>query len=285
MIRQLFLAALAVALGASGAAASADERSDMRKMAEQHKHDTPAASPAATAEPARPVDAEEVTYGEAAGQPLRGYLAHPRGARGALPAIVVIHEWWGLNDNIRAMTRRLAGEGYLALAVDLYSGAKADNPDAAMKLMSAAMENKAPIEENLRRAVAHLKAQGAPRIGVIGWCFGGGWSLQTALLVPDQIDAAVVYYGRPETDKEKLARLRAPLLGLFGAEDKGIPAAAVREMEATLKQLGKSVDFHYYEGAGHAFANPSGTSYRAEAAEDAWKRTTAFFKQRLQGKG
>ncbi|HVT60755.1 MAG TPA: dienelactone hydrolase family protein [Thermoanaerobaculia bacterium] len=272
-----------------GAAASAgfeqervQEQQHLQRMAAEHRHDSPAASPAATTEPAQPVSGSEVTYGTQGGKPLRGYLAHPNSAKNEMPAIVVIHEWWGLNDNIRAMARRLAGEGYAALAVELYGGATADNPDAAMKLMNTAMQNKAAAEENLRLAVQHLKQHGATRIGVIGWCFGGGWSLATALAFPDDIAAAVMYYGRPIADRDQLGRLRAPLLGFFGADDKSIPVAGVHEMESALKQLGKNVEIQVYEGAGHAFANPSGTNYRAAAADDAWKRTVAFFKEKLQ---
>jgi carboxymethylenebutenolidase len=292
------LAILTVTLGLATAGASqAANLSDsdqlaLAQMSAAHQHDRPAATPAATAAPARPVDAEEVTYGELAGQPLRGYLAHPvtrpgkpQGGTAAspvpLPGIIVIHEWWGLNDNIKAVTRRLAGEGYTALAVDLYGGKAADNPDAAKQLMGAVMANPAAATAALRAADEYLKRQGAPKVGVIGWCFGGGWSLATALDVPDGIDAAVMYYGRPESDPARLARLRAPLIGLFGADDQSIPVAAVREMEAKLKQLGKNVEIHVYDGAGHAFANPSGTNYRPAAADDAWRRTVAFFKQYL----
>jgi carboxymethylenebutenolidase len=267
------------------AMARADERSTMDRMAQEHQHDKPAATQAAKEEPAQPVAAEEVTYGEVGGKPLRGYLAKPKSPRGALPGIIVIHEWWGLNDNIRAMTRRLAGEGYQALAVDLYGGQKADTPDAAMKLVNGVMQNRAPAEENLRRAAAYLERNGAPRIGVIGWCFGGGWSLATALLVPDKIGATVIYYGHLETDPAKLATLKSPILGSFGAEDQSIPAATVREFESALKKLGKPVEIKIYDGAGHAFANPSGGNYRPEAAKDAWQRTTAFFARHLRGGG
>ena len=267
------------------AMARADERSTMDRMAQEHEHDKPVATQAATQEPAQPVDAEEVTYGEVGGKPVHGYLARPKAARGALPGVIVIHEWWGLNDNIRAMTRRLAGEGYQALAVDLYGGEKADNPDAAMKLVNAVMQNRAAAEENLRRAVAYLESKGAPKIGVIGWCFGGGWSLATALLAPDKIDATVIYYGHLETDPAKLATIKSPILGLFGAEDKSIPVASVREFEGALKKLGKPVEIKIYDGAGHAFANPSGGNYRPEAAKDAWQRTTAFFTRHLQRRG
>jgi carboxymethylenebutenolidase len=270
--------------GAAGAGTVAS-LSEVDQMAAEHQHDRPAATPTATAAPAQPVTAEEAAFGEIQGKPARGYLARPQTppAGAHLPGLIVIHEWWGLNDNIKAATRRLAGEGYAALAVDLYDGKVADTPDGAKQLMGGVMGNRDAAFAVLRAAHDFLKRQGAPKIGVIGWCFGGGWSLQTALEIPQGIDAAVVYYGQPEKDRARLERLRAPLLGLYGAEDKSIPPAAAHEMEATLKQLGKSVELHVYDGAGHAFANPSGTNYRPAAADDAWQRTVAFFKQHLKG--
>jgi carboxymethylenebutenolidase len=279
------LGARALGAGKAAGAGNVASLSEVDRMAAQHQHDRPAATPAATAAPAQPVTAEEVVFGDVKGQPARGYLARPQAppAGGHLPGLIVIHEWWGLNDNIKAATRRLAGEGYTALAVDLYGGKVADTPDGAKQLMGGVLANRAAAFAVLRAADEYLKRQGAPEVGVIGWCFGGAWSLQTALEIPLGIDAAVVYYGQPEKDRARLERLRAPLLGLYGADDQSIPPAAVHEMEATLKQLGKSVEIHIYEGAGHAFANPSGTNYRPAAAEDAWQRTVAFFKQHLKG--
>ncbi|HYL06449.1 MAG TPA: dienelactone hydrolase family protein, partial [Thermoanaerobaculia bacterium] len=263
-------AARAADPGDAGRQAQQEQATQLAQMAAEHQHDRPTATPAAAAAPARPVNAEEVAFGELAGKPLRGYLAQPvtspgkaSGGTAAAPVplagIIVIHEWWGLNDNVKAMTRRLAGEGYVALAVDLYGGKVADNPDGAKQLMGAVMADRASATATLRAADEFLKRQGAPKIGVIGWCFGGGWSLAAALDLPEGIDAAVMYYGQPEKDRARLERLRAPLLGLFGADDKSILPAAVKEMEATLKQLGKNVEIHIYDGAGHAFANPSGT--------------------------
>lgn len=267
------------------ALARADEKADMARMAQEHKHDKPVATPATKEEPARPVDAEEVTYAQIGGKAIRGYYAKPKGAQGKLPGVIVIQEWWGLNDNIRAMTRRLAGEGYQALAVDLYGGAVATTPDEAMKLMNASLQNTAAGEENIRRAAAFLESKGAGKLGVIGWCFGGGWSLATAMLMPDKIDATVMYYGRIETDPKKLATIKSPILGIFGAEDSSIPVANVRQFEEALKKLGKPAEIKIYEGAGHAFANSSGGNYRPEAAKDAWQRTTAFFAKNLKGGG
>lgn len=265
------------------AMAHADERNTMERMAQEHQHDKPVATQAALEEPKQPVDGEEVTYGEVGGKPARGYLAKPKSAKGALPGILVIHEWWGLNDNIRAMTRRLAGEGYQALAVDLYGGQKADTPDAAMKLLNGVMQNRPAAEENLRKAAAYLQGRGVTKLGVIGWCFGGGWSLATALLLPEKIAATVIYYGHLETDKTKLATIKSPILGFFGEKDQSIPVASVREFEKALKELGKPVEVHVYPGANHAFANASGGNYNPEAAKDAWQRTTAFFAQHLKG--
>jgi carboxymethylenebutenolidase len=180
------------------------------------------------------------------------------------------------------MTRRLAGEGYQALAVDLYGGAHADNPDQAMKLMNAAMQNPAAAQENLKLAAAWLQGKGTQKLGVIGWCFGGGWSLGTTLLMPGKIDGTVIYYGHLETDPAKLAAIRHPVLGLFGAEDQSIPADSVRAFESALKKQGTPVEIKIYDGAGHAFANPSGGNYRPDAAKDAWQRTTAFLARSLK---
>jgi carboxymethylenebutenolidase len=280
-MRKLILPALLLMTFAP-AVVHADEKAAMQRMAQEHQHDKPTPSPAAMQEPARPVTAEEVTYGEAGGKTLHGYAARPKTAQGALPSLIVIHEWWGLNDNIRAMTRRLAGEGYQALAVDLYGGAHADTPDAAMKLMNTVMQNPAAAQDNLKLAAAWLQGKGAKKLGVIGWCFGGGWSLGTTLLMPGKIDGTVVYYGHLETDPAKLAAIKHPVLGLFGAEDQSIPVDSVRAFESALKKQGTPVEIKIYEGAGHAFANPSGGNYRPDAAKDAWQRTTAFLARTLK---
>jgi carboxymethylenebutenolidase len=268
---------LTVGCGSSG------EGDYTERMATEHAGDRPEASEAAAGEPRMPVEEMEVEYATLGMDPVRGFLARPaEGAAGA-PGIIVIHEWWGLNDNIRSMARQLAGEGYVALAVDLYGGQVASDPERARELMSATMEREVELEDNLGQAYRYLTEQaGAERVGVIGWCFGGGWSLRTALMLPDAIDAAVIYYGRLVTDRERLERLEMPILGIFGAEDGGIPVETVREFEAALDALGKDARIHVYEGAEHAFANPSGTRYDAEAAGDAWTKTLAFFEEHLQ---
>jgi carboxymethylenebutenolidase len=242
-MRKLTLSLTILALSLAPAAIWADEKSatdSTAAMAEQHKHDKPTATAAATAGPAQAVTGEEVVYATVGGKPVRGYLARPKASKGPLPGLIVIHEWWGLNDNIRGMAKRLAGEGYTALAVDLYGGQHAETPDKAKELMGATMKDTATALDNLKQAYDFLET----KIGVIGWCFGGGWSLQTAILLPDKIDATVIYYGRPETDKAKLATLKMPILGLYGAKDQAFPVATVRELEKNLKDLGKDAEFH-----------------------------------------
>ena len=251
-------------------------------MAREHAGQTPTAN-ASAQEPAQPVVAEEVVYGTLDGRPLRGYLARPAaGADSPLPGLLAIHEWWGLNDNMRMMTRRLAGEGYVALAVDLFGGV-AESADSARALVMAAMRDPERGVRNLAAAADYLEREhGVERLGTIGWCFGGGWSLAAGLALPERVDAVVMYYGQPVTDPARLRPLRAPVLGLFGGADQGIPADTVRRMEQEMRALGKQVAIHLYPDAGHAFANPSGPTYNERDAADAWQRTTAFFRQTLQ---
>jgi carboxymethylenebutenolidase len=278
----LLLLFLAGCSSQSDSTISAADRDTLDRTAEAHAHDTPVATPAATTPPVADVTGETVSYGTVGGVPVEGYLVRPRQAPGRLPGLIVIHEWWGLNDNVRAEAARLAAEGYVVLAVDLYGGKLATEPPVAMKLSQELTANPAPAEENLRAAYKYLdKVEKAPRIGTIGWCLGGRWSLRAALILPDQVDATVIYYGTVKVDEAELAKLRMPILGLFGSKDRVVPVATVVAFEANLKRLGKNADIHIYEGAEHAFANPSGTAYDPQAAEDAWRLTTAFLKEYL----
>ena len=276
------LTSLAIALAAFGLSCSGSSDSEYAEnMAREHAEDTPVSNEVSERAPASEITSETVTYATVNGEPVTGYLAVPAGPEGPLPGIIVIQEWWGLNDNIRSMADQLAGQGYRALAVDLYQGKTATTPDEAGKLMSAAMERADALTDNLVQAYDYLAKDGQ-RVGTIGWCFGGGWSLATALALPDKVAATVMYYGRVVTDKAELEKLQMPVLGFFGAEDQGIPVESVREFEAALKSLGKDAEIHIYEGAGHAFANPSGQNYQEEPAKDSWTRTLAFFAKHLK---
>jgi carboxymethylenebutenolidase len=250
-------------------------------MHREHAAETPSASPAARVAPRMAVTGESVVYATIGGQPIKGYLARPTNFRGG-PAVVMVHEWWGLNDNIKAMADRFAGEGYAVLAVDLFGGQVATTPDAAMKLYQAGMSNIPAGEQNVAAAVTYLRANGATSVGTVGYCFGGHWSLRTGLAAGTNVNAVVIYYGAPITGAQEIARLKAPVLGLFGGKDRGIPLDSVRAMEATIKKAGQSVTINVYENANHAFANPSGQAYDKAAAEDAWTKTLGFFKANLK---
>ncbi len=253
-------------------------------MAAMHADDAPIASPIALQKPAQPVHGAEVVYATVNGKPVRGYFSEPLHGKHPLPGIIVIHEWWGLNDNIRSMADQLAGQGYAALAVDLYGGQSAKDPNDAKKLMLGVFKNPDAARDNLKQAYAYLHDhERAPRIGVIGWCFGGGWSLQTALMFPDKLAAAVMYYGQPVDNVAELSKLKMPLMGFFGEQDKGITVQDVRAFQKALKAAKVHAKIHEYPHAGHAFANPSGQNYRPAAAADAWKRTLAFFARYLRG--
>ena len=248
-----------------------------------HRHDYPSPTAIALVEPEVPVATESVEYVTIDGQPINGYYAYPQDVTEPLPGILAIHEWWGLNENIEAMARRLAGEGYQVLAVDLYGGQVAETPEAAKQLVQQVANNPFGAEANITKAYNYLvEEKQAPQVGSIGWCFGGSWSLETALLFP-QLDAAIIYYGGQigEATEEELSTLEMPILGIFGAEDSSIPLETVEEFESELQQRSAETEIIVYEDAGHAFANPSGQNYVPEAAEAAWSETTEFLNKYL----
>lgn len=254
-------------------------------MADLHQGESPVPSPAILAMGHLDVVTEDVTYGTIDGTPLTGYLAQPadRDVDSPLPGIIVIQEWWGLNDNIKAMTEQLAAEGYTALAVDLYDDQVADNPDQARALVQAALANPDRLTQNVVAAYGYLtNTMAAPTVASLGWCFGGTWSLNTALALPNQLDAAVIYYGGGiTTDTEPLATLQMPIQGHFGLLDSNPSPETVREFEQALDGLGKNAQIYQYANAGHAFANPSGTRYNEQAAELSWERTLIFLEDSL----
>jgi carboxymethylenebutenolidase len=196
---------------------------------------------------------------------------------------VVIQEWWGLNDWVKEQARKFAEQGFVALAPDLYRGKVATDPDTAHELSRGMPQDRAV--RDLKAAFDFLSARSdvnKDKIGSVGWCMGGGLSLQLALHEP-RLAACVVNYGAMPTDAEDIRRIQAPILGNFGADDRGIPPEAVHAFEKAMQAAGKSIDAKIYEGAGHAFENPNNKAgYRAEAATDAWKRMVEFFNKTLK---
>jgi carboxymethylenebutenolidase len=211
----------------------------------------------------------------------KAYLALPKGP-GPHPAIVVIHEWWGLNANIEHWADRLARAGWAALAVDLYEGKVATTPQDAMATMKATSDDKAKatIAAGIELLAKDPRIAATKRV-VIGWCFGGGWSLQTALAHPE-LDGAIIYYGQLETDAAKLGVIKGRVLGVFGTQDKGIPQEEVGKFESGLKQAGVRAEILRYD-AKHAFANPSNPDYDEKNAADAWSHVMAFLAEVKKG--
>ncbi len=257
-------------------------RANVDAMSREHANDNTAASPAVDAPPARGVISQTMPYTESGDELVYGYFSAPDDMFEPLPAVIMIHEWWGLNDNIRSMADRLAGEGYVVLAVDLYGGEVASTPAEARELMLQVVEDPEAGYDNIRAAYKFVnEVVGAPRVGSLGWCFGGGWSLNTAKLFPDELDASVIYYGQVTADEEVLRPINSPILGLFAAKDTGIKVGSVEAFRGALMHLRKNAEIHIYPDVGHAFANPTGGNYDAPAAEDAWLRTLEFFDQHL----
>jgi carboxymethylenebutenolidase len=281
VIVAFFLTTLLGACGsedaASDEAAKAAGRENVDAMSEEHANDNTDPSPAAMVAPSRPVISQTMAYTERNDELIYGYFSAPADMFEPLPAIIMIHEWWGLNDNIRAMADRLAGEGYIVFAVDLFNGNVATTPGEARVLMMEAVENPEPLHENIRAAFDFVtETAGAPRVGSLGWCFGGGWSLITAQLFPGELDASVIFYGQVTDDEDALRPIDTPILGLFAENDAGIDTASVIAFRQALERLRKNYEVHIYPGVGHAFANPSGGNYDVATAEDAWRRTIEF---------
>jgi carboxymethylenebutenolidase len=213
---------------------------------------------------------------------VSGYLAAP-GGTDRKPAVVVIHEWWGLNDFARGKADSFAKQGYVALALDLYRGKVTADADVAHQLMRGLPDDRAL--RDLQAAVSYLRSLSnvdGKRIGAIGWCMGGGWSLNLALAEPTLAGAAI-YYGHLMTEDATIQKLKVPLIGNFAGKDQGIPPDSVREFEKKAKAAGKSVDFKIYPEAAHGFASSSDPKvFRVDDAKDADARTDAFFARVLK---
>ncbi len=187
--------------------------------------------------------------------------------------LFVFHEWWGLNDYIKEVAEKFSLDfpNVNILAIDLYDGKIATDPDQASKMMQAIAP--AHCEAIVKGALAYVGKDAM--IQTIGWCFGGGWSLQASILAGSMSKGCVIYYGPPENDQKKLKLLSAPVLGIYGAEDDWINKKVVDEFASSMKAAGKSFEPHWYDGV-HAFANPSNPKHDSAAAADANRHAVAF---------
>ncbi len=206
-----------------------------------------------------------------------GVIAMP--AKLPAPAILLVHEWWGLNDQIKSVAAQFAQEGYIAIAIDLYGGEVATSAGQARSLMRNTDPELATAQLKTMADYLRSHKDSTGKVGTIGWCFGGGWSLNCSLATP--VDATVIYYGDVKKTATELAPLKGPVLGHFATQDKWITRAMVEDFEAEMKTAGKTdLTVHWYD-ANHAFANPTGARYDEKDAALAWQRTLAFYKKHL----
>jgi len=222
-----------------------------------------------------------------------GYLVYPVSSEKGqstnetkLPAVIMIHENKGLNDHIKNMANLLAQQGYVVLAADLFKGEVVTEQNDSRRLTQAVRSNPENAVNNLQAAVEYassLPNVDPSRIASMGWCFGGGQSLQLALNSQDHpLAATIIYYGSAlVTDNSNLSKIKWPVLGVFGDQDRGIPVEKVNEFKATLDEVGVPNEIYIYKGVGHAFANPSGDNYAPTETQDAWEKTVAFLKKYL----
>jgi carboxymethylenebutenolidase len=237
--------------------------------------DEPQASASRDLPTEQQLSASVIEYPDSNGETLTGYLAYQPGGEPS-PAVVVIQEWWGLNEHIKDIANRFAQEGFVALAPDLYHGVVTTEPDEARKLVMELSMPEAVSE--IQQAIAFLQTQeyvSSDKAGIVGFCMGGGLVLQTALQ-EDDLAAGIVFYGSP-LNPDQARQIKAPILTFIGTQD-GIPVSGVETMHAAFDEAGIQNEFHVYEGAQHAFFNDTRSSYHPEASADAWPRTIQWFR-------
>jgi len=211
---------------------------------------------------------------------VSGFLAMPKQAA-SYPGVVMIHEWWGLNNNIKQMAKILAKEGYTVFAIDLYNGEVATDSGKARELATAVRNNPQQAITQMKKAVQYLKNDlKVTHVASLGWCFGGGQSLQLSL--NENLDATIIYYGSLIDDQTELSVIDTPVLGIFGEKDSSISKASVNSFESSLNALEITNEIYIYPGVGHAFANPSGSNYAESETLDAWDKTISFLDKHLK---
>jgi len=261
---------------ATGSLAAAKSLVDIR---------TPVTSHAAQIDPNDPgLTSSEIKYASTDGTAISAYVTRPKGSE-AHPAVLVIHEWDGIKEQIRDVARMLAKAGYVALAPDLlsrYGGTSSFSTQEAAIAAGRKLDDEM-ITKDLTGGVNYLKGQSfvrPNRVGVIGFCWGGGKALLFTTRSKD-LSASVIYYGSNPANLEDVKNISAPVLGQYGGADERI-TSAVPKLDEAMKKYGKSFEYKVYPGAPHAFNSDGSPSYREDAAKEAWSRTLQFFKAHLQ---
>lgn len=248
-------------------------------------------SPAAVAQaPAMPtllplaaLHTERVQYALVDGQAVYGYLSRPADTKGPQPGVILIHMWWGLNQQMRNVADQLARQGYTVLAVDLFNGQVTRDRSVAARLADIANARSAALLANLEQAVTYMNThQQVSQLGVVGWSVGGQWALKIASDLPQAFDALVIFYAAPYTEPSQLVPLRMPMLAFFGGRDPFVPLSLVERFQWAAGLASSQLDIHLYPDAQPGFDDPTSTAYNAAEAQDAWAQMTAFLARDLK---
>jgi carboxymethylenebutenolidase len=224
----------------------------------------------------------DVQYALINGKLIYGYLSQPARQQKDAPGLILIHMWWGLNEHMRNMADRLARQGYVVLAVDLFNGHTTRDPREAGHLADIADANSIASLSNLEQAVSYLTTQQhVGNLGVVGWSFGGGWAFKIASDLPQDFNALAVFYAPPYTEPAQFASLRMPILAFFGGLDPFVPPEVVAKFQWAASLASATVTIHIYPDASAAFDDPDSTAYNQRDADDAWRQLDAFLASNL----
>ncbi|MEL7538499.1 MAG: dienelactone hydrolase family protein [Pseudomonadota bacterium] len=247
----------------------------------------PAPAVEATPAPSDEADVRKGTgsmlaYAEVDGMLARGYLAYPVDMTEPLPAVMLIHDWFGLDDEIKKLSDTLAAQGFVVLAVDLFDGRTGTLPKDTRDALVKILEKPDLTRSNLDQAITFVRETvGSPRLSLLGFGSGGLWALNTALTKPDEFEALVLVQGQTLTDKERLETLNMPLLGIYGANDRSITQEEVRAFGEALKEADVTHEIRLYPVAGNAFMLPSSRSYSPKQSAAAWELVYEFLGENL----
>ncbi len=228
------------------------------------------------------VVAESLPYAEVGDELIYGYFAFPANMVDPLPAVLVVHDRWGLNDDVRNHVERLAAGGYIVLGVDLFAGKSAQDSASARELEIAVIENRQTAQTNIRQAIEFVQTSSSPpSVSIVGFGFGGGWALNAAIDQPEELGAAISYYGQVPTEETEIQSLDVPYLGFFSESDRAVPIASAREFSQKANALSKDVEIMTFAEARRGFAEQSGATFDPSASQTAWSHMLQFLDARV----
>ncbi len=270
-----------LAVGSLGACSPTEEPTPVATPEIATPSPAPAAPDQSPSEP-REIISESLPYAEIGDGLVYGHFAIPADMIDPLPAVIIVHDWFGLNQTVRSAAERLAGDGFIVLAVDMFGGETADSAAAARELEVEVVENSRAAEDNLRQAIEFIRiSSGAPSIAIVGYGFGGGWALRSALEPRSRLSAAVSFYGQVITDEDRLADAKVPFLGFFSETDRAVPVQSVRDFAASMRGLQKEADVRILDDVRRGFVDVNSENYNGARAGEAWRQMVSFLSTQM----